>query len=242
MAYLFRKAEENFNPRPHTKGDFKNRLAVTSTWHFNPRPHTKGDRCLSGFARVEEISILAPTQRATTASGPRNWSSSSFQSSPPHKGRPVYHRSTNIEWTISILAPTQRATRPNSRQRNPDRISILAPTQRATFVCIFFRAPGNISILAPTQRATRGQGQGLCREHISILAPTQRATFAAIDTGYAGVFQSSPPHKGRQKPTRSKAGRRRFQSSPPHKGRRDLSISGFELFQISILAPTQRAT
>ncbi len=122
-----------FNPRPHTKGDaLKHRYNdIDSKFQSSP-PHKGRLRPATSPLVNCFISILAPTQRATSSQGIYNSGRWEFQSSPPHKGRLLHLQQFSQSLFISILAPTQRATLVGSIGDALIGISILAPTQRAT--------------------------------------------------------------------------------------------------------------
>ncbi len=167
-------AGRNFNPRPHTKGDVTVCPRSPSLLYFNPRPHTKGDPPGGSYTAGSCISILAPTQRATPVrpdqADPARISilaptqratrvhtiivrCHSFQSSPPHKGRPI----TDNPIPITIDFNPRPHTKGDASRHGINRctaISILAPTQRATHSLRCQYPAIVISILAPTQRAT----------------------------------------------------------------------------------------
>ncbi len=77
-----------FNPRPRTEGDPARRPCVRIRRRFNPRPRTEGD--CSSFS--------APTGNTT------------FQSTPPHGGRPAFAFDSARCSGVSIHAPARRAT------------------------------------------------------------------------------------------------------------------------------------
>ena len=212
-------SDTDFNPRPHTKGDQQLRLLRQHYPISILAPTQRATSHIREFVHASIISILAPTQRATGASTQSGAVFGDFNPRPHTKGD---HRSILLrqQGKISILAPTQRATTELDRQLDEEKISILAPTQRATCGAAGGSSPMRISILAPTQRATSFPARCSPCHPISILAPTQRATSHRILPQLLMVpFQSSPPHKGRPVLRRRIVPVSAFQSSPPHKGR-----------------------
>ena len=146
-------AGRNFNPRPHTKGDVTVCPRSPSLLYFNPRPHTKGDPPGGSYTAGSCISILAPTQRATRVHT-IIVRCHSFQSSPPHKGRPT-RSAVSIRPLSFQSSPPHKGRLPSAAHgRAAMGISILAPTQRATHWVDRYVNDFTISILAPTQRAT----------------------------------------------------------------------------------------
>ena len=77
--------------------------------NFNPRPRAGGDYQLLKITFTYYISIPAPAQGATDASGV-NIRQIQFQSPPPRRGRPVDLALPLLVIFISIPAPAQGAT------------------------------------------------------------------------------------------------------------------------------------
>ena len=99
------------------------------------------------------ISIHAPAQGATHM---RSFapSTSTFQSTPPRRGRRMRWRRKRTTSTISIHAPAQGATQTGQAKAGERGISIHAPAQGATTVRYFATTGVKISIHAPAQGAT----------------------------------------------------------------------------------------
>ena len=78
----------DFNPRPRTGGDSRTRPCRSRGPGFNPRPRTGGDSAMMSSINVAQM----------------------FQSTPPHRGRPVTAALPCRALAVSIHAPAQGAT------------------------------------------------------------------------------------------------------------------------------------
>ncbi len=142
---------------------------------FNPRPRTGGDW-------AEAIKAATPPE---------------FQSTPPHRRRPMMDRSSVLRYSVSIHAPAQEATR---------------SACRAHGVCEFQSTP-------PHRRR-----QGLLPK-VHVLdqfqsTPPHRRRRRPM-TGHRGAnwFQSTPPHRRRPHHVLARPEAHEFQSTPPHRRR-----------------------
>ena len=76
-----------------------------------------------------------------------------------------------------------------------------------------------VSIHAPTRGATNGDVLARHFFRVSIHAPTRGATYLLLGLPSTGMFQSTPPHGGRQRWSAFSKYSNTFQSTPPHGGR-----------------------
>ena len=124
----------------------------------------------------DDISIHAPSQGATGNTG-QGLFVKEFQSTPPHRGRPLFAQIRRRFSGISIHAPSQGATLLRDHISAKRKISIHAPSQGATRAISLYSATQQISIHAPSQGATLFSLFYTNFFKISIHAPSQGATF-----------------------------------------------------------------
>ncbi len=143
-----------------------------------------------------------------------------FQSSPPHKGRPLGER---------------RGRRCTQFQSSP-------PHKGRRKFCI------DVFRFRHFNPRPHTKGDGMAPRLETKMSTFQSSPpHKGRRMGYAAAlstvqFQSSPPHKGRLVSSPPIKLVRVFQSSPPHKGRLHRPGETHPSGRISILAPTQRAT
>ena len=170
-----------------------------------------------------------------------------FQSTPPHGGRRP-STSPRPEPKVSIHAPAWGATAIIIDSDDPAHVSIHAPAWGATAWCYDMIAFDDVSIHAPAWGATCRWRPTCCRHHcfnprprmggdfhlhqvpfqgqVSIHAPAWGATNIVLTNILNKLFQSTPPHGGRQRPHFHVLLFVKFQSTPPHGGRLIILLVG----------------
>ena len=191
----------------------------TSTWRcFNPRPRMGGDHHWQMVVLAQHVSIHAPAWGATNT--PKyNVGQLTFQSTPPHGGRPGPPKPHRQESAVSIHAPAWGATSGQGPGGEGDCFnprprmggdswggSSLSRARR------FNPRPRMGGDRVATRR--RGRGRGF----------NPRPRMGGDDThSRPGLtrttFQSTPPHGGRLKSSIHLFLCMMFQSTPPHGGR-----------------------
>jgi len=120
---------------------------------FNPRPRTGGDEKTLLQHSAVYVSIHAPARGATWSTSLPT-SSSSFQSTPPHGGRPSIYPCSK---SIKSFNPRPR-TGGDLSAVNSFRsylVSIHAPAREATVYHFLLYLPNQVSIHAPARGATQ---------------------------------------------------------------------------------------
>ena len=184
---------------------------------FNPRPRTGGDPRGELQMRNGKVSIRAPARGATIAGGHGN-GNVSFQSAPPHGGRPA----------TAVMSRSVISFNPRPRTGGDRRFSI-------------GRFAYRVSIRAPARGAT-GSTAARCRpSRVSIRAPARGATTISVVRDGGGWFQSAPPHGGRPPSCACQRGARSFNPRPRTGG--DVKRAAAPLRRsVSIRAPARGAT
>ena len=187
-----------FNPRPRTGGDMSFSLCSSGNFvsihapargatarnqavgslflSFNPRPRTGGD----GGSRVDEVtapevSIHAPARGATRALV-TDRHDMTFQSTPPHGGRP-----SRVAGTIAFIRGFNPRPRTGGDMDRDD----------------FWDWLDEVSIHAPARGATFCDSVIDTLRYVSIHAPARGATERLMGEMAVQKFQSTPPHGGR---------------------------------------------
>ena len=100
----------SFNPRTHAGATRRRRLVRPHPARFNPRTHAGCDPGIARLAEsVEDVSIHAPTQGATSPASPDRWFRWRFNPR-THAGCDRQHDDRRQDPRVSIHAPTQGAT------------------------------------------------------------------------------------------------------------------------------------
>ena len=122
-----------FNPRSYERSDFFRFFnACRKKACFNPRSYERSDIRSAYSARLDGVSIHAPTKGATR-----------------YPGLQIKLR------VVSIHAPTKGATEYDAFNASAMAVSIHAPTKGATFTISFLIFSLAVSIHAPTKGATK---------------------------------------------------------------------------------------
>ena len=226
----------SFNPRPRTGGDLLHvgslhcraltRGGGTVSIHAPARGATR--RPPNGKATAWGdliVSIHAPARgatadvHATAAVDRESWSrSASFQSTPPHGGRPALI----MDQCPRISFNPRPRTGGDDGERPIYQVSIHAPARGATTITGLRLVAVEVSIHAPARGATRCLSQAMVAQARFQSTPPHggRLQKAAPRHTPSPKFQSTPPHGGR--PSAAALPRRfrwSFQSTPPHGGR-----------------------
>ena len=138
-----------------------------------------------------------------------------FQSTPPRWGRRI--RITRLRMRFNPR-PTRGATSANNARAYTNVFQSTPPREGQLWAHDQYIAP-NLSF--NPRPHTRGDTLWLCEHqalHVSIHAPTRGATRLAITAPFHAVFQSTPPHEGRQRLCMLEVRASTFQSTPPHEG------------------------
>ena len=210
-----------FNPRPRTGGDGNGHAGFASLKCFNPRPRKGGDaRPVVIQSGLSNVSIHAPAQGATFGLFSSSWNVSTFQSTPPHRGR--------HPCVLHFVIPSGFNPRPRTG----------GDANRAA--CLYRRS---VSIHAPAQGATRPRPAPprcpLCFNP----RPAQGATGNEDHNDRIPFCFNPRPRTGGDLPVGSEAyNNELFQSTPPHRGRRYVRPGVIGIRLVSIHAPAQGAT
>ncbi len=186
-----------FNPRPRTGGDAFRILSVVSDSQFQSTPPHGGRRCIAFTA--EHWSSFNPRPRTGGDSPYQTGSADGRCFNPrPRTGGDASGSAKVRGVLVSIHAPARGATLDSHGQFQLALVSIHAPARGATSTKTVFPW-GSISF-NPRPR-TGGDIQGLQiedRREVSIHAPARGATTLIFMTLFRQMFQSTPPHGGRQ--------------------------------------------
>ncbi len=189
---------DSFNPRPREGGDARRHSGCRHPQSFNPRPREGGD-----LANV----------------------------------------SSSISYLVSIHAPAKGATVQRPSANPTPKVSIHAPAKGATQQIEQQAAAAMVSIHAPAKGATQVDTKPSRSRHVSIHAPAKGATPRAVTQGHLQrSFNPRPREGGDDDHLRVGQGFGVFQSTPPRRGR-PVNLAGKQLVRgVSIHAPAKGAT
>ena len=172
-----RSCRPGFNPRPRTEGDSCRAPRNPRNSSFNPRPRTEGDPGRRGKVHDRLVSIHAPARRATArdvcvfrrrsvsihaparratrrveSSTSPTWT---FQSTPPHGGRPAVTSPSELPAAFQSTPP--HGGRPTTDQTVPSAsvFQSTPPHGGRPVADVGGGGGAGVSIHAPARRATR---------------------------------------------------------------------------------------